>query len=55
MSKPKQNESGGIKYTNLHEAAKAFGGKGGKATTPSKQSASRQNGQLGGRPAHGGS
>ena len=52
MSKPKQNDSGAIKYSNLHEAAKTLGGKGGKANTPQKQHASRANGALGGRPAH---
>jgi hypothetical protein len=50
MTVAKKNDSGGIKYTNLTEAAKKLGGAGGKSNSPPKQNASRTNGKLGGRP-----
>jgi len=50
MATAKKNDAGGIKYTNLTEAAKKMGGAGGKSNSPSKQNASRNNGKLGGRP-----
>ena len=53
MSKPSKNQSGGIRYNDgmgLSSAGSLLGSKGGHTTSPARASASRQNGQLGGRP-----
>ena len=50
MTTPKRNDSGGLKYTELSSAGKTLGQKGGKSTSPAKETASRTHGGLGGRP-----
>ena len=51
MALPTRNDAGAVRYRDLSEAAKALGAKGGKSTSPAKESASRSNGKLGGRPS----
>ena len=51
MSVPIRNDSGATKYSGLSNAGAALGKKGGKATTPAKQSAAQANGAKGGRPS----
>jgi len=48
MNKPTRNDSGATKFTNLHNAGKAMGQKGGKSNSEAKVRAARENGKQGG-------
>ena len=53
MNKPIKSASGAIKFSDsnkLSAAGHALGVKGGHTTSPSRASASRENGKLGGHP-----